>query len=476
MHKTYSIHTGSLACVFFAGIALALMVFSGAAHARIFIVSSKGEFRSIEDAIHSARDGDVIEVHGGVYREALNVTKTIHVLGKNSPVIDGKGKGTVVTLAKKGIVFSGFKVQNSGDQPDGNDAGITVTAPHVVVENNRLENVLFGILLQGAKGSVVRKNYVTGMEKLGMGRKGDGIKLWYSHGAVISDNTVEHTRDVVVWYSPRTVLKRNYVKNGRYGIHIMYADFVRLEGNYILNNSVGVYAMYSQNFTISGNVIRGQMGVSGYALGFKDANNFEVKNNVIVDNRGGVFSDSSPYNADGYGRFTENIFAFNDTGVILLPSARGNTFTGNTFWENTEQVSIQGGGEAPKNMWEGNFWSDYKGFDLNSDGQGDLPYASERYFENLMDRQPLLRVLIYSPVVHAIELAAASFPVVRPQPKLRDEKPAAVPARVPSSAILLPGQNSFKLYIVSISFLILSCFVLIFAYIPLKYKIKGTVH
>ncbi len=74
------------------------------------------------------------------------------------------------------------------------------------------------------------------------------------------------------------------------------------------------------------NLIRGQRGPSGYALGFKDSDRVEAADNVLVDNRAAVFLDGTPFTGEGYGRFRDNILAFNDVGVVLLPSIRGNIF------------------------------------------------------------------------------------------------------------------------------------------------------
>ncbi len=144
--------------------------------------------------------------------------------------------------------------------------------------------------------------------------------------------------------------------------------------------------------------------------------------------------DGTPFSPDGFGRFTNNIFAFNDVGVILLTAVHGNTFTSNTFWENQEQVAQQGEGTLGDNYWQGNYWSDYTGFDADGDGRGDTLYQSERFFENLNDREPLLRVLNYSPAVQTLELGAASFPIFKPQPKLTDPAPLMQPGPVPAAS------------------------------------------
>jgi nitrous oxidase accessory protein len=102
--------------------------------------------------------------------------------------------------------------------------------------------------------------------------------------------------------------------------------------------------------------------------------------------------------------------------------------------ENVEQAA-QGGGKPGENLWQGNYWSDYTGFDADADGRGELPYRSERVFENLTDREPLLRTLIFSPAAQAIEMAGATFPIFKPQPKLEDAAPLSLPAAIPDWAI-----------------------------------------
>lgn len=403
-----------------------------AVEGRLLVVSPSGPYTSIGAALVDARDGDTIEVRGGVYQGPLVVNKSVTLRGIDWPVIDNGERGTVVTLASPGAVLQGFEVRGSGVEPDQDHAGVILTAPRTRVEGNRLRDVLFGIFVDNARDAVVRGNDITSKPEYEQGRKGDGIRVWYSPDTLVEANTVHDTRDVVIWYSEGVVLRQNIIERGRYGVHLMFCNRARIEGNQLLDNSVGVYTMYSDDTVMRANLIRGQRGPSGYALGFKDSVNVDARENVLVDNRAGVFLDNTPF-GQGYARFDGNALAFNDVGVILLTNARGSTFTGNTFWENVEQVSIQGQGGATssENTWLGNYWSDYTGFDADNDGRGDVPYHSERLFENLTDRVPSLRALIYSPAVQALEFASATFPVIRPLSKLTDPAPITQPAPLP---------------------------------------------
>lgn len=395
------------------------------------VVSPTSTYSRIGDALAVAQAGDWIEVQAGHYLESLVVDKQVTLQGVGQPIIDGQGKGTVVTLAAEGVVFTGFVVQGSGVEPDRNDAGIILTANHITVQNNILRDVLFGIFVSQADDAILRGNEISSKTQYETGRQGDAIRLWYSRRALVENNQIHHARDVVAWYAQELILRQNQIESGRYGIHLMYCDGSLIESNRLLNNSVGIYTMYSKEVTISQNLIRGHRGPSGYALGFKDADDVWVTENLLVNNGSGLFLDNTPFTPQGEGLFERNILAFNDLGVILQPAVHGNLFAGNTFWENVGQVAVQGGGVLGENRWEGNFWSDYTGFDANGDGQGDTPYRSERFFEGLTDREPRLRMVLYSPAAQIIEFTGRAFPIIRPQPKLVDEFPVMQPMELP---------------------------------------------
>lgn len=400
------------------------------------VVSPQGPYPTITAALQAARDGDEIEVRAGTYRERVVVAQSVALIGVDTPVVDGGGEGTVVALNATGASIRGFIVQGSGSEPDQDHAGITLAAPQTVAENNRLRDVLFGIFVAKAERAIVRGNTITSKAEYESGRKGDSIRLWYSPNVIVERNHAYDARDVVIWYSQGVVVRDNVLERGRYAIHLMYCNHARIENNRIADNSTGVFTMYSKDVVIRNNVIRGQRGPSGYGLGFKDADNVETTNNVIVDNRGGIFIDGTPYAPNSFSRFMRNIIAFNDIGVTVLPAVHDNVFSDNTFWENVEQMAIQGGNSHSRNEWRGNYWSDYAGFDANGDGQGDVPYRAERFFESLTGREQLLRALIYSPAAQAIEMAAELFPIARPQPKLTDPTPRQHPAAIPTSALL----------------------------------------
>jgi nitrous oxide reductase family maturation protein NosD len=407
------------------------------AQGRSITVSPDGHVTSISAAIASAGEGDTVRVLGGVYREHLVIDKSITLTGEGYPSVDGGGKGVVVHIKTPGVVIKGMHITGSGDSLNLEDAGILAeNARGCVIEGNRLDDVLFGIYLKNSPDGMIKDNYVRGKD-LTIAERGDGVKLWYSSGTKIIGNTLYNARDLVMWWSGDTVIKSNRVEKGRYGLHYMYSNNNVFTDNIFIDNYVGGFLMYSDNITFHNNVFaRNQGPATGYGIGFKDLDHVVAEGNLFIDNRVGLYMDNSPHLVDAWNKIEDNVIAYNDIGVSMMPSIERNVFVGNTFLDNHEQIEVRGGGHLGANVWfkdgRGNYWSDYAGYDEDGDGVGEIPYKSEKLFESLIDRIPELRLFIYSPVTRALELAADAFPVIKPEPKLTDERPlmgSRVPAR-----------------------------------------------
>ncbi len=385
---------------------------------------------TIGDRIAAAPDGATIEIGPGVYREHLRIDKPIILLGRGRPILDGDGNGDIIEITAPGVEIRGFTIRNTGIDLDKENAAIRVLAPKVIIEDNLIEDILFGIDLREAPNSVIRRNHVGG-KRLDIARRGDGIRLWRSNQTLIEDNDIHDGRDALVWYSSGVTVRHNRSRDCRYGLHLMFSDSVTIEDNEFLGNSVGVYLMYSTGVELRRNRLIRNRGPSGYGLGLKETDEFSVTDNLFTGNRVGVYIDGSPFTAKKPGEFARNTLACNDIGLTVLTSARGNEFTDNNFIDNINQVSVAGRGTLDANrFWKGdrgNFWSDYTGYDQNGDGVGDFVYESQTVFENMMDQDPKLRLFLFSPAQQAIEFVGRALPAVRPEAKFTDEVPLMRP-------------------------------------------------
>jgi nitrous oxidase accessory protein len=398
--------------------------------------------------VAGARSGDTIEVTGGVFHGNLLIDKPLTLVGIDRPVLDAGNDGTIVTITAPDTTVRGFLLRNSGDKLIGEDAAFNVGAPGALIEDNLIEDVLFGIYVHSGPGAVLRGNVIDG-KALDIARRGDLIRVWDSDDVLVENNVTHEGRDVVLWYSERLTLRGNDFSDGRYGLHFMYCDDALIEGNRLTHNSVGAYLMYGRRMTLSDNLIAFNRGPSGYGIGLKDMDDSIITGNRFLDNRVGAFVDGSPREMGSIGVIEGNLFAYNDIGMEMLPSVRRNQIRNNSFIENEQQVVVAGGGQLQDNEWtiggRGNYWSDYAGYDDDGDGLGEIEYRAERLLDSLIGGRPELRLFLYSPVVNAVDFAARAFPLVRPQPILVDERPLTRPI-LPTAAPLSAGAEEGVLW------------------------------
>lgn len=392
-----------------------------------------GDLVSISQRIANAAPGATIVVPSGVYHEHLKIDKPIALIAEPGAIIDGDASGDIVEITASDVTLRGFVIRNTGIDLDKENAAIRVTAPRATLEQNTLDDILFGIDLREAPDSRVIGNRIGG-KALDIARRGDGLRLWRSDRTLVERNIIHDGRDAILWYSTGIVVRGNHASDCRYGLHLMFSDDVTIEGNELTRNSVGVYLMYSTGVRLTGNRLIRNRGPSGYGIGLKEADQFSVRDNLIVGNRSGVYIDGSPFTDKMPGEFRGNTFASNDVGITLLPSARGNEIVANNFIDNIDQVAISGRGTLEGNrFWKdnsGNFWSDYTGYDQNNDGIGDFVHEPQTLFENLVERQPSLRLFLFSPAQQAVEFVGRAIPAVRPEAKFTDEVPLMRPVPV----------------------------------------------
>ncbi|MCO6451822.1 MAG: nitrous oxide reductase family maturation protein NosD [Caldilineales bacterium] len=414
-------------------------------------------------ALATAQPGDAIIVPPGVYPGPLTITRPVTLQGDGMPVIEGTGKGDVITVEAPDVTLRGFVIRNSGDSLDRENAGVTGLAANLTVEDNRFEDVLFGIYLKNAPNSVIRNNEIRSKD-LEVQRRGDGIRLWYSSDGVVEGNHVDAARDVIMWFSPNGIVRDNIVENGRYGLHFMFSDNQIVERNILRNNSVGAFLMYGRGLTLRQNLLTGNHGPSGYGVGLKDVDNIVADGNRIIGNRIGLYVDNSPREPSATVLFDNNLIAYNQVGLELQPLTERNTYTNNIFQENGEQVALTTGGQLKNNNWnrdgQGNYWSDYAGFDADGDRIGDLPYKSQSLYENLMESYPELRLFQLSPASDALDMAAKAFPVFQPKPKMADDHPLMTPPDLPAIPGLVPPPTAANL-VIAVAMLALALVILL---------------
>lgn len=404
----------------------ALLILATIAHTAIAMADGPRPVSDIAALIDAAEPGTTVLIPPGLYHGSLRITRPVVLDGGGQAVIDGQGATVVVEILAESVTVRNLSVRGSGERIDFEPAGIRAENGPVVIENCTVEDSLFGIDLKSSPGSIIRGNRVTG-KGLDQERRGDAIRLWWSEGCLVEDNTATHARDMVFWYSRDLIVRNNTVSDSRYGLHFMYSHETLLTGNTLTGNSVGVYLMYSNDIEVTDNHIATNRGPSGYGIGLKDCDAIRITRNALLANRVGIYIDNSPSSIGSTGLIESNFIAYNEVGMTATPNTHDNELTANAFVENEEQIAVHGRGTLHLNRFSkdgvGNFWSDYAGFDRAGDGLGDLPYEPRSLFETLLAREPSLRFFVHSPAQQAVEFTARALPELRPEPKFVDPAP-----------------------------------------------------
>lgn len=152
-----------------------------------------------------------------------------------------------------------------------------------------------------------------------------------------------------------------------------------INNNKIVNNGVGIQVIFPGENQIYENVI--STNYCGIELIY--ARGTKIYENVISHNIYGVNIIYYSINNIVY----ENSFSSNNYGLSISLYSNNNLFYHNNFIDNTYSVYD----EQTTNIWsynnEGNYWSDYKGQDINGDGIGDTPH---NITGKNMDNYPLM--------------------------------------------------------------------------------------
>lgn len=386
-------------------------------------IVAASDYPSFQKLVDETESGGELSPPPGVYAGPVTISKPIAIDGRGEVTIDAGGKGSVIYLKTNSATLKALHLTNTGESHNDLDSGIQVRGDFNVIKDNIIDDSLFGIDLQQSKNNIVRGNHISS-KPLELGVRGDAIRLWYSFNNKITDNIIRNSRDTVVWYSRDNLIARNDARGGRYSLHFMYAQFNEVIDNHYEDNSVGIFLMYSDSVQLKNNYIAHATGATGMGIGFKETSDVVVSGNHILYCATGLYLDVSPFQPDTTNRIEDNLIAYSGIGVLFLNDWTGNILKGNSFMGNITQVAVSGAGKtANRNLWEGNYWDDYEGFDLDKNEVGDKSYELYSYADRIWMDVPSARFFKGSPVLEVMDFLERLAPFTQPNMLVRDKSP-----------------------------------------------------
>jgi len=388
-------------------------------------VGPGARFATISAALDAARPGDRVLVRAGTYREPTLVIRTARVTveGQGWPVLDGQGVREVLVIAADDVTVRGIVATNTGISNLEDRAGIRAReVRNCLIEHNRLRKNLWGIYLQRSADCTVRDNDIEA-EGVRQTESGNGIHLWYSPGARVENNRVRGHRDGIYFeFSSHGITRGNMSERSqRYGLHFMFSDSCAYLENTFRDNASGVAVMYSRGVVIARNRFERSWGSAAYGLLLKDISGGEITDNTFERNSTGLFVEgSSRLQVRG------NVFTQNGWAAKVLADADENVFSGNQFTGNAFDVTTNS--RSSNTAFDGNWWDEYAGYDLDRDGVGDTAFHPVRLFALVVEQHPAALLLLRSPLVSILDAAERVLPVLTPE-ALVDRRPLMRPPR-----------------------------------------------
>jgi len=338
-------------------------------------------------------------------------------------VIDGGGEGNAIDILAEEVTLSSCAVRNWGNDLNELDAGIFVAreARGAVVVDNRLQGPAFGVWLDATPDVTVRNNTIRGDASMRPNDRGNGIHLFNTTGALIEDNDISQTRDgIYIETANNNELRGNLITDLRYGIHYMYSMHNLLEGNVTRGTRTGYALMQSKYLEVHNNRSEND---ENYGILMNFITNSELRDNVVTGvsqgQTGGVVISGAEgkavfiYNSL-YNTFENNVFRDSNIGIHLTAGSEENEVFGNAFVNNQRQVKyVATRTQEWSKEGQGNYWSDYLGWDRNQDGIGDVPYEPNDNVDRLLWTYPEAKVLMFSPAVDTLRWVQDAFPVVK---------------------------------------------------------------
>ncbi len=376
---------------------------------------------SVAAAVKLARSGDTVRVERGFYTEHLLIDKPLRLEGVDRPTLSGGQRDDVIRVTAPDVIIEGLIVRDSGHDLTAQNAGIYVQpgSDRIAIRNNVLVYNLFGIWLEKLKDPEASNNLITGLRDVASAQRGNGIQLYNTTGARIIGNRISYARDgIYVDVSNHAVFRGNIMHDLRYGTHYMTSNDNLWEDNETYHNRGGLALMEVRRQVVRNNRAWGN---SDHGIMLRTIVDSQIENNVVAGNDRGFFIYDAESNT-----IRGNRVIGNRVGAHVSAGSIHNDVDANDFIQNQEQVRYVASRDEQWGSKQGNFWSNYMGWDGDGDGLGDIPYEANDVVDRLSWQHPLMKLLLNSPAVHSLRLIARQFPLLR-SPSIVDKHPRMHP-------------------------------------------------
>ncbi len=346
------------------------------------------------------------------------------------------GLGNALNIRAVDVTVTGCDISDWGNNLTQMDAGIFIerTAKNVKIDNNFIHGQGFGVWVDATHNVSILNNKIQGDLALRNQDRGNGIHLFAVRFANISGNEIWETRDgIYIEAANDNIIHNNHMRDLRYGVHYMFSNRNEVTNNSTTRTRTGYALMQSRQLTVTGNSSDHDQN---YGMLMNYITYSTLKNNFVTAVQPGSGDGVHISGAEGKALFiynslfntlSGNQFEHSALGIHLTAGSEDNKIFHNSFIGNQQQVKyVAIRYQEWSHEGKGNYWSDYLGWDRNSDGVGDVPYEPNDNVDRLLWIYPQVRLLMHSPSIELLRLVQRAFPVVK-YPGVQDSFPLMRP-------------------------------------------------
>jgi nitrous oxidase accessory protein len=369
------------------------------------IVDPNGPISTVRRALLLARPHARIVVRAGTYREpTIIVDKPVTIEGDGWPTFLG-GDHDVFTITGDSVTIRGLVIRHVTPTAAEDRAAIRFSGVrHCSLEQSHLYDTFFAVYLAKTSDCRIAENTIAGTGTI-QGLSGNGIHSWNSSDLTIEDNDVTGHRDgIYLEFTTGSVIRGNRsTRNLRYGLHFMFSHHCEYLDNSFTANRGGVAVMFSDSVTVRLNRFDRSWGSGAYGLLAKELRDSRIEENRFRGNTVGLWTEGTSRVVVTGNDFTENGWALRVLGDATDNQFRGNRFVGNSF-----DVGTASGQNS--NVFDANYWDRYRGYDLDRDGYGDVPFQPVRLFSLFVEQSEPALILLHSFFTDLLDVAERVIP------------------------------------------------------------------
>lgn len=201
-------------------------------------------YKTINDGIQNATQGDAIYIFNGTYHENIVINKRLSLIGEGNTVLDGGYKEYVIHITGSGVVLKDLIIRNSGGFK-GNTA-ILVESDNNLIIDCEIYRARTGLTIRNSCGNEIKN---TIFYSNGEGIKTEKICNTYIEGCCFYHNAfgcnIQHSRNILITDC--------YAHTNGVGLHLNDSMDINVSKCAIYNNNDnqgGMLVYFCKNITI----------------------------------------------------------------------------------------------------------------------------------------------------------------------------------------------------------------------------------